>query len=289
MGQTSIEWTDVTWNPVRGCSRVSPGCINCYAERQAARFSGVGKPFDGFVHIVNGHPAWTGKVELVEKHLNDPLTWKKPRRVFVNFMSDLFHEELSFADIDEVFTVMIAAPEHTYQILTKRPERMLKYFASGRHDNGLGPERTDYHLDQNIWLGVSVEDRARKNRIDFLRETPATVRFLSVEPLLEDIGELDLLGIHWVIVGGESGPGARPMDVGWVRSIVKQCRKANVACFVKQLGAKPALDGKAYNPYGTFKNDLSGRPSGLYDRKGGTMSEWPEDLQVREFPEVSHA
>lgn len=277
MSKTSIQWTDRTWNPIRGCSRVSPGCINCYAERQAARFSGAGEPFNGYVQIANGHPQWTGKVELVEKHLCDPVSWRAPQRVFVNSMSDLFHEGLSFEDIDEVFTAMVAAPRHTFQILTKRHRRMVKYFWSGRHDDGPGPDRATYHLNQNIWLGVSVEDRKRKVRIDSLRETPAEVRFLSLEPLLEDLGRLDLTGIHWVIVGGESGPGARPFGIDWARSIRDQCWAAGAAFFMKQVGRLP---------------NGSGFPDGFDYRKrdlhGGDWDEWPEDLRIREFPKVSH-
>jgi protein gp37 len=259
---------------------VSPGCVNCYAERQAYRFTNIKNaagvviapgPFRGFVERKNGHASWTGKVGLVEQHINDPLRWQKPRRIFVNSMSDLFHEGLSFSAIDEVFTVMIAAPQHTYQILTKRASRMREYFLSGRQDGGAGPDRADYHLDQNIWLGVSVEDGARKDRIDELRETPATVRFLSIEPLLEDIGELDLREIHWVIIGGESGSGARPFDIAWAHNIIEQCRAAGVACFFKQAGSNCVLDGKRIR---------------FHDRKGGDLSELPPDLNVRSFPDA---
>lgn len=314
MGITSIEWTDRTWNPVRGCSRVSQGCVNCYAERQAARFAGEGEPFHQFVAKVNGHPAWTGKVELVEKHLEDPLHWRKPCKVFVNSMSDLFHEALLDEAIDRVFAVMALCPQHTFQILTKRPERMHEYLLRpyrtgdiqvhvkelidvhhlpdavnrvfyGRVEEakalfdrilaepGPYPEFSDTDIWplRNVWLGVSVEDQANKHRIDILRQVPAAVRFLSIEPLLEDIGKLNLEGIHWVIVGGESGPGARPLRVEWVRSIQAQCRTAEVACFVKQLGANP-FEG--------------GMPLLLEDRKGGDWDEWTVELRVREFPKI---
>ena len=281
MGKTSIEWTDRTWNPVRGCSRVSQGCVNCYAERQAARFAAAGKPFHGFVTQVNGHPVWTGKVELVENHLMDPLSWRTPSRVFVNSMSDLFHEALSFREIDRVIAVIMLAKTHTMQVLTKRAYRLPAYFCDpGRLSSvshaaaemGYGKESMAFEWPpKNLWLGVSVEDRGNKNRIDLLRKTPASVRFLSIEPLLEDIGELDLRDISWVIVGGESGPGARPFDVSWARSVIQQCKAAGVSCFVKQLGRWPTQDGAEF----TFP---------FRDKKGGDMAEWPEDLRVREFP-----
>lgn len=313
MGDTSIQWTDKTWNPVRGCSRVSQGCVNCYAERQALRFSAPPNertttdndeapefekagPFHGFVTKVNGHASWTGKVELVESMLNLPLTWKKPARVFVNSMSDLFHEALPFEDIDQIFTVMVAAPEHTYQILTKRPARMLGYFNSGRHDGGNGPDRATYHLEQEIWLGVSVEDQATADeRIPLLLKTPAAKRLVSYEPALGPVDFAELMcdchtsgmchgkhGIDWVIVGGESGPGARPFNIAWAENTVAQCKAANVACFVKQFGAKPIETIMGVNTTGqrvpyTF-------PITLRDKKGGDMAEWPSDLRVREFP-----
>ena len=306
MSKTSIEWTDVTWNPVRGCSRISEGCRNCYAERQAARF--VDGPFNGFVHTVNNHPAWTGKVELVEKHLRDPLKWRKPCRVFVNSMSDLFHENLSDEAIDRVFAVMALCPQHTFQILTKRPKRMLEYWRNPealreRRFHALqdarvfpgdprravlgNPSRASIaegilkgwrSLTLNIWLGVSVEDRATLTRVDDLRPTPAAVRFLSLEPLLEDIGKLDLRGIDWVIVGGESGPGARPFDIEWARSVLRQCADAGVAVFVKQLGANP------FSSCSLMPRDCQN--IALHSRKGGDMEEWPVDLRVREFPEM---
>jgi len=168
--------------------------------------------------------------------LDIPLRRRKPTTWFVNSMSDLFHENLSFEDIDKILTVMVAADQHVYQILTKRADRMLEYFGSGRHDGGNGPDRAAYHLDGKIWLGVSVENQETKWRIDRLRETPAALRFLSIEPLLEDIGTFDLSGISWVIVGGESGPGARPMHPDWARSVRDQCQAAGVAFFFKQWG-----------------------------------------------------
>ena len=292
MGKTSIEWCDLTWNPIRGCSRVSRGCEHCYAERQAARFTKKlvvidekghhhippverPGPFAGFVHSVNGHPAWTGKVELIEKHLLDPLHWRKPQRVFVNSISDLFHEALPDEAIDRVFAVM-AITQHTYQVLTKRPEWTLRYLTSDAnqmdtcmHEDVLVQRLYDVCSHghswplKNVWLGVSVEDRENKRRIDLLRQVPAAIRFLSVEPLLEDIGELDLTGIHQVIVGGESGPRARPFDVQWARNILAQCKAAGVACFYKQGAASNACQ---------------------HDRKGGHFECFPPDVQVRIFP-----
>lgn len=292
---TSIEWTDATWNPVRGCSRVSEGCRNCYAERQAARFvfqnvAGEGGelqkpgPFHGFVTHVNGHAAWTGKVELVEHHLLDPLKWKKPRRVFVNSMSDLFHEALPDEAIDRVFAVMAVATTHTFQVLTKRPKRMLEYISTTRMlnvDGTLAPPQ----ILPNVWLGVSVEDqKTADERIPLLLQTPAAIRFVSYEPAL---GPVDfsahkipaLFGpnkLHWVIVGGESGPGSRPFDVAWARNTIAQCKAAGVACFVKQLGRYPNGDG--------FPADFDYRKR---DLKGGDWSEWPKDLRVRKFPNIS--
>lgn len=308
MGQTSkIEWTDATWNPVRGCSRISPGCINCYAEKIAARFSGAGEtdqsgevilsagPFHTFAGRTPSGPRWTGKVEPVQDHLLDPLHWRLPRRVFVNSMSDLFHENLSFEAIDQIFTAMVAAPQHTYQILTKRSGRMLEYFRSGRHDNGHGPDRANYHLDQQIWLGVSVENQEyAEARIPRLLQTPASVRFISYEPALGPLSfrwatwgdyqrkppgrtmrHLDgMRGIDWVIVGGESGPSARAFDTQWAQDVVEQCKEAGVACFVKQLGAHVIQGGER-----RIKKD----------KKGGDMDEWPHEIRVRQFPEVPHA
>ena len=276
--KTEIAWTDRTWNCTRGCSRVSPGCFNCYAERVAYRFSGPGQPYEGLVQITNGHPQWTGKVSLIEKALLEPLSWRKPARVFVDSMSDLFYEELPDEDIALVFGSMVSAYWHTYQILTKRAVRLPEWDAFVRENylDRLGNVHFPGQVNgtqswplPNVHIGVSVEDRARKDRIDFLRETPAALRFLSLEPLLEDLGTLDLRGIGWVIVGGESGPGARPFDITWARNIIAQCREAGVACFVKQVGAHVIQDGEH-----RVKRD----------KKGGDMSEWPHDLCVREFP-----
>jgi protein gp37 len=219
MGNYSkIEWTDATWNPVRGCEKVSPGCKNCYAETFAERFRGVA-----------GHPYQAGfDPRLVPDKLAEPLKWASSKIVFVNSMSDLFQPAVPDEYVLDVANVMKAANWHVYQVLTKRSERMsellktkLKEFGKLRH----------------IWWGVSVEDRKHGlPRIDHLREAPAAIRFLSVEPLLEDLGTIDLSGIHWVIVGGESGPGARSMNREWVQSIRQQCAEADVAFFFKQWG-----------------------------------------------------
>lgn len=291
---TLIEWTDETWNPVRGCSRVSEGCRHCYAERQAARnLPGNRSPTEptaSFAIYTEFGPRWTGKVELIESKLQEPLHWKKPRRVFVNSMSDLFHENLAYPDILHVFQTMAKCLRHTFQILTKRPGKMsellslcwwrnLGYSPAMGGDHWVkviaGEQRPgDQNYLPNVWLGVSVEDQANKDRIDILRQTPAAIRFLSIEPLLEDIGELDLTGIHWVIVGGESGPGERPLDVSWVRSVRDQCKAAKVPLFVKQLGARPGYRRKS----GWHDIDLD-------DSKGGNWDEWDADLRIREFPE----
>ena len=225
----------------------------------AARFSGDGEPFNGFVRIANGHPQWTGKVELVEKHLLDPMQWRTPRRVFVNSMSDLFHEGLPDAAIDRVFAVMAMCPQHTMQCLTKRPARMLRYIAN-RPDRAFS----------NVWLGCSVEDQQRADeRREPMRQLAEAGwnTFVSYEPAL---GPVDWTGwefLRWLIIGGESGPGARPFDIAWMRSSIAWCRAHGIPPFAKQLGAHPI-----------------GCEVILFDRKGSDMVEWSEDLRVREFP-----
>lgn len=216
--RTSIEWTDASWNPVRGCTLLSPGCAHCYAQTFAERFRGV-----------PGHPYEQGfDLRLVPEKLADPLHWKNPRRIFVNSMSDLFHEDVPEDYILSVCRVMQAANWHTYQVLTKRSERQRDLLG--------GRLRFASELAQ-VWWGVSVENKKHGlPRIEHLRSAPAKIRFLSIEPLLEDLGEVNLSGIDWVIVGGESGPGARPMDPDWVRSLRDQCEKARVSFFFKQWG-----------------------------------------------------
>jgi protein gp37 len=215
---SAIEWTDATWNPVRGCTKITPGCKHCYAETFAERFRGV-----------PGHPYEQGfDLLLVPDKLTEPLKWARSRRVFVNSMSDLFQDGVPDDFARQVFEVMATADWHIYQMLTKRATRM-RAFAAGL------PER--FTRAEHIWLGVSVEDRKYGlPRVGALRDTPAAVRFLSIEPLLEDLGKLDLRGIDWVIVGGESGPGARRMDERWVLSIRDQCLAAGVPFFFKQWG-----------------------------------------------------
>jgi protein gp37 len=216
--KSTIEWTDATWNPVRGCTKISPGCKHCYAETFAERFRGV-----------PGHPYEQGfDLKLVPEKLAEPLRWSSPKTVFVNSMSDLFHEHVPDAYIEQVVRVMELANWHTYQVLTKRSERLRDLLASKLSIAS--------KLD-HIWWGVSVEDRKYGvPRIAHLRQALAPVRFLSIEPLLEDVGKLELKGIHWVIVGGESGAGARPMKEEWVNSIRRQCRAARVPFFFKQWG-----------------------------------------------------
>jgi protein gp37 len=232
-----IEWTDATWNPVRGCTKISPGCKHCYAETFAERFRGV-----------KGHPYEEGfDLKLVPEKLLEPFSWRSPKLVFVNSMSDLFQEGVPDEYIEAVCSVMVTAKWHTFQVLTKRSARMRELLT--------GPLRFAAEQD-HIWWGVSVEDKKYGlPRIGQLQETPARVRFLSIEPLLEDLGRFDLSGISWTIVGGESGPGARPMQEAWVISIRDQCRESRVPFFFKQWGgvrkAKTGrlLDGKTYDEY----------------------------------------
>ncbi len=232
---SQIEWTDATWNPIRGCTKITPGCDHCYAETFAERFRGV-----------PGHPYEQGfDLRLVPKKLAEPLRWKTPKMVFVNSMSDLFHRDVSDDYVEVVCRVMERANWHTYQVLTKRSSRMRTMLSGHIH---FAAEL------RNVWWGVSVEDKAHGLvRIEHLRQSPATVRFLSIEPLLEDLGELDLDGIHWVIVGGESGPGARPIRKDWVLSIRDQCDQAHIPFFFKQWGGVRKsqggreLDGKTYD------------------------------------------
>src|SRR5574344_923139 len=213
MKTTKIEWTDQTWNPITGCDRLSEGCANCYAARMALRLQNMGlaKYKDGF------------KVKTHADALDEPLHWKSPSNIFVCSMSDLFNEKVPFSFIDRVFKTISNAPIHRFQILTKRVERMAEYFAT----------RT---VPDNAWIGVTVEKSNHKDRIDLLRCIPAKIRFLSCEPLLDDLGALNLTDIHWVIVGGESGPKARPMQKAWVENIQQQTKDQGLAFFFKQWG-----------------------------------------------------
>ncbi len=225
-GKSAIEWTDATWNPVTGCTKISAGCDNCYAERFAERFRGV-----------PGHPYEQGfDLTLRPERVNQPLAWRAPRMIFVNSMSDLFHKHVPFAFVDGVFDTMERARWHTFQLLTKRSSLMRKY-VNARYKERLVPS--------HIWLGVSVEDGTKLSRVQHLRDTHASIRFLSVEPLIGPVGEIDLNGIHWVIVGGESGPNARPMKSEWAREVRDQCINAGVPFFFKQWGGlRPKSGGR---------------------------------------------
>jgi len=213
MKKSKIEWTESTWNPVTGCTKISSGCLNCYAERMALRLKAMGQP-----NYRNGF-----KVTCHRHTLDIPLRWKKPQMVFVNSMSDLFHKDVPDDFVLDIFSTMRQAQQHQYQILTKRTERLAE----------LSPELP---WRRNIWMGVTVEAADYKYRIDYLRYTGANVKFLSLEPLLSDLGKLNLDEIDWVIVGGESGPGARPIEINWVRNIREQCLAQNVPFFFKQWG-----------------------------------------------------
>jgi len=226
---TKIEWTDETWNPVVGCSKCSPGCDNCYAERMAYRLACMGqKKYQATTGILGYMQGWNGKIYCDESALDIPLHWRKGRKIFVCSMGDLFHPSVPFEFIDKVFGVMFANPWHTYQILTKRPERWIRYI----QDN---PARR-LQDQKYIWAGITIEHPDYKNRADILRQIPTAVRFLSIEPCLADMGELNLEELDQVIVGGESGPGARPLHPDWVRSIRDQCQDAGVPFFFKQWG-----------------------------------------------------
>lgn len=341
---TRIEWTDATWNPVLGCTPVSAGCTNCFAAHLAATRLKHLPAYEGLAQVNSrGQGVFNGTIRLMEDRLLDPLKWRKPRRVFVNSMSDLFHPDVPFEFVDKVFAVMALCPQHTFQILTKRPERMVEYFATGDGEDGsrhgavsgmaasLLERLSDSQANRlwvhrrfswplhNVWLGTSVENQETADeRILHLFYIPAAVRYLSCEPLLgsvtlppyalegwhpdgsyqedgtafiphftqdgEDAGveyisnKPDYPRIHWVIVGGESGPNARPMDLTWVYGIVRQCEAAGVPVFVKQLG-------KSF--YHSGYND--GAELIHMDAKGADWDHvaFPDDLKIREFPEVT--
>jgi protein gp37 len=228
--RSEIEWTHATWNPVRGCTKISPGCKHCYAERFSERFRGT-----------PGHPFEQGfDLRLVPSALELPLRWREGRLIFVNSMSDLFHQDVPTEFIERVFGIMADSPQHQFQVLTKRPDRLVEFTAHRA-------------VPSNVWLGVSVESMAYRWRIERLRQVEAPVRFLSVEPLLAPVGILDLQGISWVIVGGESGPHARPMAPEWVRDVRTQCIEAGIPFFFKQWGGKQkhrtgrVLDGRTWD------------------------------------------
>lgn len=241
MAETSIEWTDATWNPVAGCSILSPGCTNCYAMRMAARLEAMGTAKYRKLTRKSGNRAvWTGKIALDRHSLGVPKTWKKPRQIFVNSMSDLFHDDVPAEFVRAVWRTMEETPRHTYQILTKRPERMADVTAT-------------LPLLSNVWLGTSVESSDYLGRIDDLRRVRSVVRFVSFEPLLGSVRGANLTNIHWAIVGGESGPRARPMDQTWVHEVEEACRMFGTAFFFKQWGGKNkkaagrVLNGRTYD------------------------------------------
>lgn len=299
---TAISWTQRTWNCLRGCSLVSAGCTNCYAMRQAGRFSGHGQPYEDLVRKTSKGFTWLGEMRLVEKDIEAPLHWRKPCKIFVASMSDPFHESVPDVWLDRIFAVMALAPQHTFQLLTKRPERMQAYLTaltsdpSGRcrlsdaafHLRGTVAEHAvrqrvyhDWPLP-NLWLGVSVENRVALNRLTILCETSAALRFASFEPLLEDLGDitrwllpfLNAAALDWCIIGGESGPKARPFDLEWGRKVLRQCRDAGVPLWVKQLGRRPYWVSEFDKTYSYHTQD----------RAGGDPVEWPEDLRVQQFP-----
>jgi protein gp37 len=303
---TTIEWTEQTWNPTSGCDRISPGCDNCYALTMAKRLKGMGSA----KYQNDGNPRTSGPGFALTVHtdaLEAPLHWKKPRTVFVNSMSDLFHARVPHEFLARVFAVMAATPQHTYQILTKRPERAARILTDlctcgAGHPRGEhlrsdmewaatshsptyvpGLEHGIYHRTgwplPNVWIGTSIESDKYVRRADHLRNTPAAVRFISAEPLLGPLPSLDLSGIDWLIVGGESGPGARPFKPQWAADLVDAAREGGTAPFVKQLGSvwarDTAVNGKTVAAHG--------------DTKGGKPKYWPAPLRIREYPEARHA
>jgi protein gp37 len=265
--------------------------------RQAGRFSGPGQPYEGLVRKTTQGYTWTGQVRLIEKDLEAPLRWKKPQRVFVNSMSDLFHEGVKEEWLDAIFTVMAGAPQHTFQILTKRPARMQAYCSQRallgrlqacRMRAGLGVPPCHIWPLPNVWLGVSVETQAMLPRLNTLCATPAALRFASFEPLLEDLGDMtpwlapvmELPALDWCIIGGESGPKARPFNLEWARTIIRQCGQYAVAVWMKQVGARPCIDmtvGNRYDEHTCFP---------VRDTAGADPAAWPAQLRVQQFPEV---
>lgn len=245
MSKSDIEWTDETWNPVAGCSIISPGCTNCYAMRMAARLEAMGMDkYNGLTRKSGKRTVWTGDLTLDDKALQAPLKWRTPRMVFVNSMSDLFHDDVPVSFIEKVWKVMEATPQHTYQLLTKRSERL----AEVSHSLPRLP---------NAWIGVSIEGADYVNRLDDLRASNAVVRFVSFEPLIDPVGPVDLNKIDWAIIGGESGPGSRPIDEAWVEEIQERCSLFGAAFFFKQWGGPNKkksgrlFKGKTWDEYPT--------------------------------------
>jgi protein gp37 len=287
--RSAIEWTERTWNPISGCDQISPGCDHCYALTLAKRLKAMGQA----KYQTDGDPRTSGPGFGVAIHpgaLREPLSWRKPSVVFVDSMGDVLHARVSASYVAQVWAVMALTPQHTYQVLSKRPERYAKVLngpceCGGGHRPGIhfrsqvqhqtrlfGREvdLMDHWPLRNVWLGTSIESDRYTWRAEALRAAPAVTRFLSLEPLLGPLPSLDLTGIDWVIVGGESGPGARPMDLAWARDLVDRCGATGIPVFVKQLGAVWARERGA-------------------DPKGGGWERWPEDLRVRQFPPSSVA
>ncbi len=247
MAASDIEWTEATWNPIAGCTIVSPGCTNCYAMRMAARLQAMGMAkYAGTTRRSGRRHVWTGKIKIDRQALTAPLAWKKAQRIFVNSMSDLFQEKADEKFIRQVWQVMERARWHSFQILTKRPERMLEVLSG-----------SNFPILENVWLGTSVESQDYLDRIDVLRRVPAHIRFVSFEPLLGPIVDPNLSDIHWAIVGGESGPRARAMQAWWVEELRDACQRQGVAFFFKQWGGKRKkktgrlLAGRVWEDYPT--------------------------------------
>lgn len=266
---TDIQWTDETWNITLGCTKVSDGCENCYAIPEAwmrmhHKNPKVAEAFAGTVtKTADGRLDWTGRINLLDARLDQPKHWRKPRKIFVNSMSDVFAARVPTDFVTKIWAVMQDTPRHTYQILTKRPERVARVLGKVHAELGLTEPLA------NVWLGTSIESDEFVRRADALRQAPAAVRFISAEPLLGPLPSLDVTGLDWVICGGESSKrkeDARPLELDWVRDVMGRCQAADTAVFVKQLGAVWA------------------RVNGAVDKKGGDPEEWPMDLRVREFP-----
>ncbi|KAA6405815.1 DUF5131 family protein [Candidatus Tokpelaia sp.] len=249
MARTNIEWTDAVWNPVAGCSIVSPGCTNCYAMQMASRLAAMGsRKYAGLTRKSGGRAKWTGKIRCNKKSLSVPLKWKKPRRIFVNSMSDLFHPDVPVNFIADIWAIMAATPQHIYQILTKRPERMTEVLFYTY------PPAFPFLL--NVWLGTSIENSETLCRTKALRKCSGARHFISFEPLLGPVADADLSGIDWVIVGGESGLNARPMEAAWARDLRDKCAQAGIPFFFKQWGKhipegqqKGLLDGVLHHDF----------------------------------------
>ena len=258
MAETQIEWTDATWNPVAGCTVMSAGCTNCYAMAMAKRLEAMGmEKYTGLTRTSGKRTIWTGEVREDENALTIPFNWKKPRKIFVNSMSDLFHEQVSEAFILQVWDVMRKTPHHNYQILTKRPDRMAEIVS-----------RAIPNILPNVWLGTSIENGAVRARVDDLRLVPAAIRFISFEPLIGAVGTIDLSNIHWAIVGGESGKSARPIQEEWIDEIYSQCTDYGTAFFFKK--------------WGTWGNDNKKRSKKANGReyRGQTWDEMPSHHSI---------